>query len=1609
MIKYFYPITTRLFGLVAGLIIFLSWPAETQASHAMGADLTYECIGGDSILVRLTVYRDCSGSPLNDDQPLFLGSASCGIADTVILADRVAITTLPVICPAQQALSSCDGGILPGAEEHIYEARIALDQQCTDWRIGWALCCRNGAITNSTVSPSTTDIYIEATIDNTVTTCNESPIFTNDLVPYLCVNQPFVYDAGATDPDGDSLAYELVDPLDYDFNTALSSPVPYNAGFSFNNPMSTSTGFNFDPLTGQISFTPNMIQVGIVAILVKEYRNGQLIATTMRDLQMIVLNCGNVPPVINQPTNISGGQFNGNTFSVCVGNTLTFNLNGLDPDGGLLSFCSTPFTDAPGAFYQPGINLSQVSALYSFSPTIADTGEYYLELCISDDGCPYPQIASKRFRIIVEQGEILPQQIINFCPSTQDSVNPVTNIPPATNASYTWIPATGVSNPGIVNPRIISPTQPTTYTLIQTVPGDCPKVQTFLITPGADIVVPSDTLSICQGDTVQVPVSVTFPGAPATYTLLWAPSNPTLISNPSSNAPLLYPNTSTDFIVQATTATCQYTAEIRVEVTGTPQLDIIPDPLICYGDTVTLAASGTNLSNATIQWFPTTTLTNPTSLVTQAAPLSTTSYELKAENQCGADSITTTVNVAQPLNLNANTEDILCNGEDNGQINVVPFGGQGPYNYTLFPNPSGNSFPGSVINLPPNTYRITALDQAGCEDTLFVTLSEPPPLLLNLDTLVNVNCFGENDGRIELSASGGTPDYGFSVNGPSGPYLNSGVFPGLTSGTYTLSVQDDNGCTVDIPGVLVDQPANPVSITIDNVVNASCNDSLGQIAITANGGSGAYEFLLNGNSIVQGGTNYTFLNLPPATYTVAVVDTNGCEADSPVQIIEFTDPVAALDLLQLPSCFGENSGRAEILLQEGVPPYNISFEGSPFTPATSDTAIYDSLGAGWYTFQVEDQNDCIYSLDFEVTQPDTFLFQLGAYTPPLCVGGNDGEALFLGFGGTPPYQYQLATMLQDTGYFSPLTSGTFPFTLIDDRGCEVTDTIVLVDPPPLLGFAAVQNITCPGAADGVISLSATGGTPNYEYSLDSSSFVEGSTFPNLLAGTYTFVVQDDNGCRDTLDATVLEPDPLVLTAGTVEDVDCFGAATGSATLQGQGGTSPYTYALPGEPFTSSNVVDSLPEGTYVILMQDINGCLTDVQVTIEEPFALRGEVESQPVLCFGDSNGIAEVFMNGGTMPYGYEWSNGETGRRATQLPPGNPTVTITDANGCTYAISAEVLEPPEMSFDTTALGDVSCFAGTDGFVLAVAQGGTPPYNYDWSNGSSGTQLAQIGAGAYIITVTDSNGCPIMDTLVVNEPDPIELEVSIQNAICGTPSGSIEIMPSGGTGDLQILWENNETTRILENLLGGPDVPPYNVLITDENGCSISESIRLEESGEPSADFLHAYQPLDSFLRPLKGVQFINVSLEGVAYLWDFGDGHLSEELNPLHVYEDPGQYEVTLVVFDPFFSCPDTARQIINLLPPGDIFVPNVFSPNGDGHNDTWAPKGAGVVRSEARVYSRWGELIITLPSLDHVWNGDHPRTGGPAQEGVYVWVVTALLNDGSRVERYGTVTLVH
>lgn len=1583
-------------------LLLLMWGtfSHVMGTHAMGSDLTYRCIGGNTYEITLTIYRDCVGSALTPMQNISISSASCGVASFVVQAPRVSITELSPLCPIQQPLSTCNGGPLPGIEEHIYRTTYTFPQLCADWKLSWHLCCRNYAITNSVITP-TTRMYIEAFMNNLTVTCNSSPYFTTAPVPYLCNGDPFQYNNGAVDPDGDSLVFELVDPLDFTYTSTtggIAFPVPYVGGFNASYPVATApvNSFNFDNNSGQFSFTPSGLQQGIVALLVKEYRNGVLIGTTMRDLQLIVINCANASPEISPPFNISGGQYNGNTFSVCAGNTLDFDVTVTDPDAfNVITTLSTIAQAIPGATLTiVGTNPVQVN--FSWPTTVADIGNYFYTLSAEDDGCPITGKDIVGYNIVVQTGEVLPQTTIQICPSTTTTVNLTSTIPPSPGATYSWEPVGGVSNPNSANTVATVDSGPI-FTLTMTPTFGCPVIQSFEVVPEAELILSVDSVDICLGDTVQLQTSFTVSGPPInppTYT--WFPS--TGLGNPFSSNPVASPTVTTTYTVNVTTLNCSYSADLQVQVSQPPIINGLPNQGICQGDSVPIVVTGSNLAGVSYQWTPVIGVSDPTAGSVMLSPPTSTTYSVIAFNACGADTTTVFVDVASPIQLIPSYTDVTCFGANDGTAAMVVTGGAGGNDFTWTPNVTIGA---SATNLGAGAYEVAVQDIYGCMDTVQFQIVEPTPLVVDSTTAVDVSCKGSASGSITIFVSGGTPGYEFSIDGGT-TWLNINTFTGLPIGTYSIIVRDANNCILNLPPITLVEPVLPVGGILVSKIDADCNNPFGVINVTGTGGTPPYRYALNNGPFTLASS---FMNLNPGFYNVTVIDSLGCDTTLGIEILQISSPYASLDSIGHVTCFGGNDGFIQVSGNSGTPPYTFSFNNGP--PQTATT--FNNLVAGDYTIFLFDSIGCRYDLFVVIDQPDSLYNYLGNYQNTECFDDSSGAFLVLATGGTPPYEFSIdGTSYGIANFFPNLAQGPYTLYVRDDNGCIATTDTAIISPPLLVGGIADQvNPLCFGDLNGMVRLTAVGGTAPYQYSLDGQVYFQTDSFTNLGIGNYSYFVKDANGCVDIIEVTITEPPVLMGDILSVIDVLCYETESGQISVASSGGTPPYAYSFDaGQNYGSDNTIGGLGIGNYMILIQDANGCLTEVDTSLRQPPPLAADIIPTPVTCFGDSNGRAEVIVDGGTRGYSYLWSTGGTNNRINNLGPGNYLVIVTDANDCQISVTTEIFEPPAIENDTLVFTDVTCFGASDGTAAIAVSGGAPPFSFSWTNGATDSLVTTLSAGNYVVTVTDTTGCNIMDTVDIAEPPQIESElIDFADAFCSEPNGFITIQASGGTGGFNYQWEL-DSMQLGETAIRLFGDTTYTVFVTDSNGCAERFTYTIGSDPRPTAAFVTDFFPADSFIiNNGRQVGFINQSINAIAYFWDFGDGGFADTENPFHTFRDTGTYEVMLVAFDPNFACPDTAVRRFTLLPPGAIYVPNAFSPNGDGNNDDWAPDGIGIIWVKTRIYSRWGIHIRTLDGLPDRWDGKFK--GQDVPEGVYVYVVDALINDGTRFQKAGTVTL--
>lgn len=374
------------------LFLFLSGNINTAfATHAAGMELTYQCLGNNQYLFYATFYRDCHGISAPEFLPIDISSVSCSYSETFFAnllfstQGSDTISHLAGLCAGFN--SQCVGGTYTGYEQYIYSVTVTLPFSCNDWIVATHESSRNDAITNL-ADPGSYDLYVECHLDNTNNLCNNSPVFSGIPIAYSCVDQPFVYNHGAFDPDGDLLVYTLVNPLD-----TLNYPIPYsNVSFSPTYPLVTSTGtFDFNSQTGQMSCIPAAVQIAVISVRIDEYRNGMKIGSTQSDLEVLVNACtNNVPEIPLGMENVTGATLlDPNTLLSYPGSALDFDLVGLDSDAGnILTMTTNLQTIIPDASLTTS-GSNPITGHFTWNTSVTDSGQYVFTVTITDDGCPF--------------------------------------------------------------------------------------------------------------------------------------------------------------------------------------------------------------------------------------------------------------------------------------------------------------------------------------------------------------------------------------------------------------------------------------------------------------------------------------------------------------------------------------------------------------------------------------------------------------------------------------------------------------------------------------------------------------------------------------------------------------------------------------------------------------------------------------------------------------------------------------------------------------------------------------------------------------------------------------------------------------------------------------------------------------------------------------------------------------------------------------------------------------------------------------------------------------------------------------------------------------------
>lgn len=1293
---------------------------------------------------------------------------------------------------------------------------------------------------------------------------------------------------------------------------------------------------------------------------------------------------GSVSISVSQPPNV---QVSPSSASVCSGQSATLTASG-----------------AQTYTWSPATGLSATTgATVTASPPSTTT---YTVTGTSAAGC----IGTRTVTVAVAP---VPNVTVNPANSSICAGSSVSLTAGGAN-SYSWSPASGLSATTGATVSA-SPATTTTYTVTGT-SGACSNTATSTVTinPSLSIGITPAAPAICSGTSTTLTAS----GA---QTYSWSPA--TGLSATTGATVTASPVATTTYTITGTDANgCTGTATVTVTVNSNPTITIDPAiPVVCNGNSITVTASGAN----TYSWSPATGLSSTTGTSVNASPANTTAYTVTGTSVDGCTANTSfTVLVTVVVSVNVTTSNPSCNGGSNGAAQGVIGSGSSPYTYLWSDGQTTNP----AVGLPAGSISLTVTDAIGCSGNASATLSDPPGITSSVTAYsypggANVSCNGAADGSADLTVSGGNGPYTFLwSNGQTAEDLSN-----VPAGNYSVTITDANNCTATNSLTLTEPPAMTATLnspTLGGGYNISCTGySDGVINSTINNGVTPYTYLWS-----NGATTQNITNASAGNQSVTITDANGC---SITEIITLTEPAGMSSSVTAAtyngganvSCNGASDGSIDLTVTNASGAVTYLWNNGP------TTEDINNLPAGNYSVVVTDVNGCTSTSSATLTEPAVLSGTLNA-TNISCYGLTDGSITANITGGTQPYNYNW-TSGQATQTINNLSSGNYSLNITDDNGCVFSLNTAITEPAALStslvssSFTGGYDISCNGASDGSIDLTVTDGVTPYTYQWNNGETTE--DLSNIPAGNYSVTVNDYNGCTASDNITLTEPVAITATISSYSDATCFGGNDGSATVNVSGGNAPYTYLW--ETGQTSATVTNFTSGIHNVIITDASGCETAESITISEPQQLTVSVSAAASICAGQNTQIYAT-ASGGTPSYSYNWSASpaDASLVATdQNPTVSPlvstdyTVTITDANGCSSTsnpVSITVSEPLNVS--VTANGPTGVCPGETTSINYSATGGDG--NYSWAvnsvsgNYSSPYTATPTATGYYVFTVTDNCGSSAASDSILITLNPLPVIDFTADTLVGCEPLSVKFIDNTMPPAASHHWDfgdNNSNTNTSSS--SSPTHTYYNtgtysvsLIATTAEGCVDSLTINdmIEVFPMPVANF--SFDPqTENVLEAL--ISFNDESSGAHSWHWDFGDDSTSTLTNPQHLYTDTGRHIVWLTVTSQG-GCKDSAQALVRVTPDYMIYIPNAFTPDGNGVNDGFGIHGEGIKEDnfEFRIFNRWGEQVFSTFDPNGKWYGDFNGNGTPLEGGVYVYSVL-LKNIHNKLLTYkGYVVLV-
>jgi len=979
------------------------------------------------------------------------------------------------------------------------------------------------------------------------------------------------------------------------------------------------------------------------------------------------------------------------------------------------------------------------------------------------------------------------------------------------------------------------------------------------------------------------------------------------------------------------------------------------------------------------------------------------------------------ITISQPLPLFISRQiiDASCYGECDGEVQTLTTGGTQPYSYQW--NDPNLQTSATATNLCAGTYQMTVTDVNNCQHAETVSVTQPSILSVSTST-VSSNC-GQSNGSACVGVIGGVSPYGYYWSDPNNQ--QSACATSLSSGTYTITVTDGNNCQMD--SVITINDISGPTINFVQSTDVLCNGlATGEIELSVSSGTlpyATFQWVDNATGNPTGPiNNATLSNVSAGCYTLEVVDAAGCAAALPQCISEPNILNLTVTNIVDASCNGGCDGMATALYAGGTSPYSILWDNG------QTSTIGTGLCSGNHDVTITDANGCATLSSVTIDEPNPVATTQTGGGTTSCFGICDGVIQISSSGGTLPFTYDWLPAVSSSSIASGLCAGTYSVQTIDGNGCTLISNFTVTSPTELTGVLNMTNATC-GLCNGTATFSGSGGSIPYTY-----DWVDGQTTQTAIGvceGSYAGILTDANGCQVVDNIQVGNVPGPQISGFTNIDPSCNGSSNGFSTVNLNGGTSPFTYNWSNFG-VSQQTATFIGAGTHCVEVVDANGCIDLNCTELFEPTTVVAVADGQDSICFGDSTQIWASASGGDGGPYTYTWqapNDNLIGSGPFTINPDTITnycFTATDGAGCISPVIGciEVYVHPSLYIAAGASPDI-CPGDSVNISPQISGGSGTSYTYEWyissidsANfvGSDSSFTAQPDSTVTYYTVLN-DGCSITSvdsvTVIVNPIPTAQIQL-IDSVGCYPYPSSFMVNTDIGT---QYLW-NFDCDSIVDSISSSdsisieypsPGVYDLCVTVISDSGCTAYafDSAAIEVFDVPIAEF-NLNPPYTTTIDP--NVTMENLSQGETSWSWDLsGDGMIDDTItySPSYEYPGAGSYQITLIVENDD-GCTDITTNQLEIVENQAVYVPNTFSPNGDGINDTFFPIFTNVQEEgyELLIFNRWGEFIWGVYSFSTSWNGMHEAQDSPI--GTYIWKMKYRDLNNNDVQLMGHVNLI-